>query len=196
MLFLERLSLCGERNIGRDTANTGADSNGETSRTLPRLTLKQDQQPARQTFGGFGQSQAGQRFARRKRRLRGIVQFLLSCRCGCTAVPVQTPIAHTTRRRGFSTAVSLAWIAATTHLWPHMTWQSNSIPTPLDLQQSLAKFLEFNQKGIRYVPDAQLTEAIEILRYVKGHQSAVRTGGRRQSHHRSFLRRSIWKGAP
>jgi hypothetical protein len=43
--------------MGRDTTSTGRrDANGETSRTLPRLTLKQDQQPARQRFGGSGQS--------------------------------------------------------------------------------------------------------------------------------------------
>jgi tetratricopeptide (TPR) repeat protein len=46
-------------------------------------------------------------------------------------------------------------------------------PNDLDLRQSLANLLEFNRKGIRYAPDAQLAEAIEILRYVKGHQSAV-----------------------
>src|SRR5271170_6902442 len=33
--------------------------------------------------------QAGQRSARRWRRLRDVVQFLFSRRCGCTAVPVQ-----------------------------------------------------------------------------------------------------------
>jgi hypothetical protein len=46
-------------------------------------------------------------------------------------------------------------------------------PGDLDLRQSLAELLEYNRNGIRYAPGAQLGEAIEILRYVKGHQSAV-----------------------
>jgi tetratricopeptide (TPR) repeat protein len=46
-------------------------------------------------------------------------------------------------------------------------------PGDLDAQQSLAELLEYNRNGIRYAPDARLAEAIEILRYVKAHQSAV-----------------------
>jgi tetratricopeptide (TPR) repeat protein len=46
-------------------------------------------------------------------------------------------------------------------------------PNDFDLRQSLANLLEFNRKGIRYAPDAQLAEAIETLRYVKGRQSSV-----------------------
>lgn len=46
-------------------------------------------------------------------------------------------------------------------------------PNDLDLRQSVADLLEFDRNGIRYAPDAQLDEAIEILRYVKQHQSPV-----------------------
>jgi len=64
-------------------------------------------------------------------------------------------------------------------------------PNDLDLRQSLANFLEFNRNGIRYASDSNLTEAIEIYRYVKKPPGCCRTGGRRQSHHRSLLRRPI-----
>jgi tetratricopeptide (TPR) repeat protein len=69
-------------------------------------------------------------------------------------------------------------------------------PGDLDAWQSLTELLEYNRNGIRYAPDAQLAEAIEILRYVKGHQSAVKPEVRRRSHHRSFLRRPLWRGDP
>jgi len=46
-------------------------------------------------------------------------------------------------------------------------------PNDFDLRQSLAELLEYNRNGIRYAPDALLAEAIDILRYVKTHQSAV-----------------------
>jgi tetratricopeptide (TPR) repeat protein len=48
-------------------------------------------------------------------------------------------------------------------------------PNDFDLRQSLAELLAYNRNGIRYAPDARLAETIEILRYVKGHQSAVQT---------------------
>jgi tetratricopeptide (TPR) repeat protein len=46
-------------------------------------------------------------------------------------------------------------------------------PDDLDLRQSLAELLEYNRNGIRHAPDARLAEAIEILRYVKEHQTPV-----------------------
>lgn len=46
-------------------------------------------------------------------------------------------------------------------------------PGDLDVRQSLANTLEFNEDGIRYAPDSQLSEAIEVYRYVKAHQGVV-----------------------
>jgi tetratricopeptide (TPR) repeat protein len=46
-------------------------------------------------------------------------------------------------------------------------------PNNMDPQQSMANLLEFNRNGIRYAPDAELAQAIEILRYVKARQRVI-----------------------